>query len=181
MDLNAFAYGVHQVAVEHGWWENKPSDGTILALIHSEWSEALEEYRNNRGIAYCAKNCGVSALECVNHCRFENCTQKPEGIAVEIADGIIRILDYFGSVGHEMRIPDLKTLLGMSMIVPDEVPEMICALHVYTADGTLEGLELAVVLGLKAIEKLGMNAENVLVMKNGFNKKRPYRHGGKIC
>ena len=36
MRLNDFAKDVHQIAVEHGWWENEPSFPEIIALCHSE-------------------------------------------------------------------------------------------------------------------------------------------------
>ena len=81
--LNDLAREVHQNAVEHGWWENPPEFGTIIALIHSELSEALEEYRNGKPIVY-------------------EIDGKPEGIASEFADVIIRVLDYCGHAGIDI-------------------------------------------------------------------------------
>ena len=37
---------VHQNAVDHGWWETDRNDGEMIALIHSEASEALEALRH---------------------------------------------------------------------------------------------------------------------------------------
>ena len=40
--INEFAQEVHSNAVNHGWWEDDRSFGEIIALCHSELSEALE-------------------------------------------------------------------------------------------------------------------------------------------
>jgi NTP pyrophosphatase (non-canonical NTP hydrolase) len=68
------------MAVKKGWHENERSPLEIHALIHSEISEATEQVRE-----------GASAF-------YENPTdrRKPEGEAVELADAVIRIADYFG-------------------------------------------------------------------------------------
>ena len=37
----------HQISKEHGWWENPDkSVGELLAIVHSEISEAREVYRD---------------------------------------------------------------------------------------------------------------------------------------
>lgn len=75
MNINKFAEEVHQNAVEHGWYDEKVEFTTIVSLIHSEVSEAFSEYRNGNPNLY-----------------YEG--ESPEGVAVELADDILRILDY---------------------------------------------------------------------------------------
>lgn len=87
---------VHQCAKAHGWWdtENPVTFGDKIALCHSELSEALEEFRDGHGLDEVYYN--------------ENYSGKPEGIPIELADVIIRILDMCGQYGI-----DIETALSI--------------------------------------------------------------------
>lgn len=98
---------IHKNAVSHGWWDEDRNFGEICALIHSELSEALEEYRNGNPLVYyrCPHDKSIcDPQKCADINRDpvyveEPCDgRKPEGIAVELADVVIRIFDYFGKV-----------------------------------------------------------------------------------
>lgn len=102
--LNRLTAEIHRNAVEHGWWDEPRTFGEIVALCHSELSEALEEYRNGQPLAWAIVLEGdddtVPRRE--TDPALWTPDQKPEGIAVEMIDCIIRILDWCGHAGVDV-------------------------------------------------------------------------------
>ena len=86
LGINQFADEVHKNAVEHGWWDEERSFGDIVALCHSELSEALEAYRNGEDMAWFDYANGG----------------KPEGMATELGDCVIRIFDFLAKEGIDI-------------------------------------------------------------------------------
>ena len=86
---------IHKQAVAHGWWEEERGFPEIVALCHSELSEALEEYRSARPAEYVVVE-SVDAKPKIVTDTMEFGDRKPEGVAVEMIDCIIRILDWCG-------------------------------------------------------------------------------------
>ena len=101
MKLNQFAKDVHENAVAHGWYEREPTLPEAIALIHSELSEALEEYRNGKPMVYGCCNIEGAVCDHSEECDREpgDLSCKPEGIAVELCDAVIRILDTLAFYG----------------------------------------------------------------------------------
>lgn len=84
--LNEIAKEAYENSKNHGFWDKNRDFGEIVALMHTELSEAFEEYR-----------CGKK----YNETYYEN-GNKPCGIPSELADVIIRICDFCGA--HEIDI-----------------------------------------------------------------------------
>ena len=73
----------HRLAKEKGWWDSQRNDGELIALMHSELSEALEAMRNH----------GTK-----------------DNIAEELADCCIRIFDYCGARSIDLEKTLLKKI-----------------------------------------------------------------------
>ena len=76
---------IHKLATEKGWWDTDRKFPEVVALIHSEISEAFEEWR-----------LGWDSAE------FSVLPGKPCGLSIELADAVIRIMDYCEHVGIDL-------------------------------------------------------------------------------
>ena len=65
---------MEQINAEHGFWEEKPNKGEMIALMHSELSEALEALRHS----------DPQDQHCPDH----------KNLAIELADCVIRIMHF---------------------------------------------------------------------------------------
>lgn len=118
MEIKTLVAKAHENAVKHGFWEPPLSFGTAIALIHSELSEALEEEREGNPVLYYPCNAG-GVCEDYRHEKGVTCgsrsynpdrpdapcsarSRKPEGVAVELADVVIRIADLCGHLGIDL-------------------------------------------------------------------------------
>jgi len=87
MDLNQLADSVHQANIK--WWQDpvtkqpiERNKGELLMLIVSEIAEAMESERKNL--------------------KDDKLTHR-HGAEVELADAVIRILDYVGGFGYDLQ------------------------------------------------------------------------------
>lgn len=76
MNIKDLQKEAHAIAKEKGWHDIPRSVGDLIALCHSELSEALEDFRIDGNPQLIWLKAG-----------------KPEGFPVELADVIIRIAD----------------------------------------------------------------------------------------
>jgi NTP pyrophosphatase (non-canonical NTP hydrolase) len=95
MKINDLVKQAHENALSKGWWEEDRTFGEIIALMHSELSEALEDFRNGfmpHDVWYEKKIDGEVQRE-VEQIEKD---WKPCGIPSELADVVIRVFDACG-------------------------------------------------------------------------------------
>lgn len=80
--VRTMQHAIHENAIAHGWWDEPREDGTVMMLIISELAELLEELR-------------VGGRESA---KIDGFTSEEE----ELADAVIRILDFAGRKGYRL-------------------------------------------------------------------------------
>lgn len=185
-DWDKLVEDIHTNAMEHGWWDDERTDGEIFALVVSELSEALEEYRAGRDMVWYGDH------------------GKPEGIAVELVDAVIRLLDFFGhlrAIGNDLYSVGKMDDAAVYRVdyANTTLPELVAFLTAMMGSGCAfeEDLKLRVKMTNNKY-CFGMCFERVphiicnwiaardidpyalISEKHEYNKSRPYRHGGKV-
>ena len=79
--INELAVEIHQNNVDAGWWDKPREKGTLLMLVVSEIAEAMEGERKDL---------------------MDDHLPHRKMAEVELADAVIRILDYAGGHGYDI-------------------------------------------------------------------------------
>lgn len=180
MDIAKLAKDINETAHEKGWYDSGPRNfHEVVALMHSELSEALEEWRAGHALTETYIKDG-----------------KPEGVPIELADAYIRALD----TCYELGLPVTSSLRadtqtnkmrpeGQALSFAVDIADL--HYHLSTAIAGLDFCAIRpdpggehdlgeVVLAIELVcAKWGIDLEAAVRTKCEFNKTREYRHGNK--
>ena len=191
MDLRTLQKEAHAIAKDHGWWDEPRSFGDLIALVHSELSEALEAYRT-----WDHNSAGMPAACDLEPCPHPPVTldeeSNPVGVASELADVVIRVADMAEYYGYDLVLPGGRVDLDIEDM--SSFGDWITMLHQGLSD-TVKAWHSEKVLGVTGrwVQELsavffgvhlmaahyGIDLDATIEAKMAYNRTRPYRHGGK--
>ena len=183
MNLADLQKEAHAIARDHGWWDEERTFGDLIALVHSELSEALEWYREH----------GLEPFGLYPYIDkpYDDPPPKPEGVASELADVVIRVADMaewyevdFPTNSENSAVWHIKNTGAFGDWIAEchsSVSEVLATFKRFPAnpeiiDGSLWGL-LGHVFSMAA--HYGIDLDAAIEAKMKYNRTRSYRHGGK--
>ena len=189
MNLADLQREAHAIAKDHGWWDEERTFGDLIALVHSELSEALEAYRVNGIDSWLERQYPHSRdTQPLTHLDVPEEGDKPAGVAYELADVVIRVADMAEWYGYDLSIAEEKKPFDYFEPSVLTFGTWITMLHGWVADafrheGTeavVEDCLATVVAGVQDMAAhYGIDLDAAIEAKMEYNRTREYRHGGK--
>lgn len=213
IDFAQIAKEAHTTALEKGWYDldeqgkAKPRDfDEVCALFHSEISEAVEELRKPSslqrpsGIYFFPDVDDNPAKHPFEPPKEDGHLLKPEGVAVELADLIIRLGDSASAWGcADLVASDLQSTNVSKPVASKKPVGLMANLHQHVSvlyerlvmrdiaqkplGDCIVSLSIAHTVAITQMLcfQFGWDLKRALMLKLAYNKTRPPRHGGKLA
>ena len=183
MNLADLQREAHAIAKAHGWWDEERTFDDLIALCHSELSEALEEYRGRYIRSFWPYWRQLHTYP----------NGRPRGVASELADVVIRVADMAEHYGYSLdpakSIED-RDALDVCLAGLGSFGDWIARLHWITAEATsykgvasehlvINALASLIVGVQRMATHYGIDLDAAIEVKMAYNRGRSYRHGRK--
>ena len=184
MNLAELQKEAHAIAKSKGWWDEERTFGDLIALVHSELSEALEWYREGEHVQPMREESPQYGLDDPVHGKY-----KPVGVPSELADVVIRVADM--AEHYDWDLSGWEDADISHTIVDPTFGDWICLIHASLAwafaglcttlqrSEWIEPLKVALCLVNDMAAHYGIDLDAAIEAKLEYNRSRPYRHGGK--
>ena len=206
INLSELQREAHAIAKDHGWWDEPRTFGDCIALVHSELSEALEAYRERELEAYTPPDDVIGQPGKLGTTRQPHpfpgvggyvnvkVSTKPEGVASELADVVIRVADMAEHYGVDLAGYRLTAgfsawsgresfgeWLGEAHWMLSQAFETFYADTKYNSGWRAVSQRLADIIlwAERMAAHYGIDLDAAIEAKMEYNRTREYRHGGK--
>lgn len=187
--LDVLAKEAHAISKDHGFWENPPSVERSVNLMHSEVSELLEDLRDGKAI---------TLFEFLPPAEGQT-LGKPVGPVSELADVVIRLLDFAGAHGLSLHgnvdfstfakngdvdgwISDMHKSLTRIVAEHHDFPvsldlARVPAMREAWRARMAKPVFTSICIVFACAEAHGIDLLDAIRVKMAFNKSRPRKHG----
>ena len=176
MNIRELQREAHAIAKEHGWWDGERTFGDLIALVHSELNEALEEYRWRYIRSFWPYWRQLHTYP----------NGRPRGVASELADVVIRVADM--AEWHRIDLEDLVDQVRDNYSLSGSFGTNIAEAHYLLAIAWDEyqcggrwphHLGSVTAYIFRMAYHYGIDLDAAIEAKMEHNRTRSYRHGGK--
>lgn len=177
LDWEQVAREAKEIADAHGWNDPPEDDATHAVNVLCELFEAWQLYRAGHEVDE-PITCEGAGCQMRKVCK-ERCEQyKPYGIAVELADAVLRVLSRTGTLNGVVHFYLEWNGKGTVGAVSGGLEKLI-----YRCTGwvisVLNGCEYVAAEIILWCQEHNVPLEDAIRQKMEYNRKRPWRHGGK--
>jgi hypothetical protein len=162
--LNEIAARSNENAHAHGWYDIPRSFGEVVALFHSEASEALEEWRDNHAPDE-------------RYYSVPKYRPEPSDIISDLGPEATEDLQAWATKFD--RLGDEAKVIPFRFDCPEHIASELVVAGFLKPEGVPSELADIIIRVGDAAEEYNIDIGREVLLKMAYNATRPYKHGGK--